>query len=83
VYQALWRKYQNQPKSLRKNNDTELFNILPLGKYAYIQDETYIKIRLRKLGDCDIVMLSEGYFPVEIAFALPKKAIYTKYFNEK
>ncbi|ELT97865.1 hypothetical protein CAPTEDRAFT_204388 [Capitella teleta] len=81
VYQALWKKYLRQPKSLRIDNDTELFNILPMGPYAYTQDETYIKIRLRRLGDCDIVMLNEGYFPVEIALALPKKAIYTKYFN--
>ena len=82
VYRKLWEKYERQPTWLRSDNDTVLFNILPTGKYAYTQDETYTKIRLRQLGDCDIVMLKDSYYPSEMALALPKGAIYKKYFDK-
>ena len=82
MYHDLWDKYESQPQSLHSDNDTVLFNILPTGKYAYLQDETYVKIRLRSLGDCDIVILKDTFFPIQIAFALQKDVIYKKYFDD-
>ena len=81
LYHDLWEKYESQPDYLKSDNDTELFSLLPTGKYAYIQDETYLKVRLHRLGNCDMAIMEKTFYPSLTAFVLQKGVVYRKYFD--
>ena len=52
------------------------------GKYVYSGDRTGIIQKLRKLADCNVVMLPGTYFSSGIGIALPKGSLHKKYFDK-
>ena len=80
MYKKLWDKYNQHNIRFSENDDLMAVLRSDKVKAAFTADQTDI-IKRRVIGDCDILMLRETYFPAGFGYALPQGAPHVKYFN--
>ena len=84
IYKALGDKLRQAPASLREAKAGVRFKaMLSSGDtYAYAGALTGTVAKLKASNDCNAVILPETFFPVGVGIALPKGAVYKKYFDK-
>ena len=82
MYKRLWENYvAHGIKGPQIISSDSLRTYLKLGNVALTGDRTDFLNDLRVLGDCDVAVFRETYFPTGFGFALAKGSPYKKHFD--